>query len=159
MERDRDAAGRARNARPRDELGRPLPYDASGVPRAPEGIRRSPDETIVAAQEALDAGRPFHAHEVFEDAWKSARGDDTEWLWKALAQLAVAETHRLRGNATGAQRLRRRAATALIAYVDAAPYGLDVSRLQAWAAAADDDITPLPRLRASGQSLSGAEDR
>src|SRR5215470_15620948 len=28
--RDRDAAGRPRNARPRDEFGRPLPRDASG---------------------------------------------------------------------------------------------------------------------------------
>ena len=29
-DRDRDAEGRARNARPRDALGRPLPYGAVG---------------------------------------------------------------------------------------------------------------------------------
>ncbi|MCZ9345950.1 DUF309 domain-containing protein, partial [Streptomyces sp. TRM76130] len=36
-DRDRDDEGRARNARPRDGLGRPLPYGADGVPRQPEG--------------------------------------------------------------------------------------------------------------------------
>ncbi len=30
-QRDRDADGRARQSRPRDELGRPLPYGSVGV--------------------------------------------------------------------------------------------------------------------------------
>ncbi|MYS16668.1 DUF309 domain-containing protein, partial [Streptomyces sp. SID4982] len=67
--RDRDPEGRARNARPRDGLGRPLPYGTDGVERQPEGVVRSPDETLAEAQELLDGGKPFHAHEVFEDAW------------------------------------------------------------------------------------------
>ena len=70
--RDRDPTGRARNARPRDALGRPLPYDAAGEERAPEGVLRTPAESLAEAQRLLDAGRPFHAHEVLEDAWKSA---------------------------------------------------------------------------------------
>ena len=49
--------GRARNARPRDGLGRPLPYGAEGVPRQPEGIVRAPQESVAEAQELLDAGR------------------------------------------------------------------------------------------------------
>ncbi|MET9540019.1 DUF309 domain-containing protein, partial [Streptomyces sp. NPDC006553] len=69
--RDRDEEGRARSARPRDGLGRPLPYGAEGVPRQPEGVVRTPEETLREAQRLLDAGMPFHAHEVFEDAWKS----------------------------------------------------------------------------------------
>ncbi|MER6901906.1 DUF309 domain-containing protein, partial [Amycolatopsis sp. NPDC000740] len=86
--RDRDDQGRARNARPRDGLGRPLPYGSDGVPRQPEGVQRTPAETLAEAQHLLDAGRPFHAHEVFEDAWKATDGPERE-LWRGLAQLAV----------------------------------------------------------------------
>lgn len=72
MDRDRDASGRPRSARPRDGLGRPLPHGAAGVPRQPEGVARTPQQTLHDAQQLPDAGRPFHAHEVFEDAWKAA---------------------------------------------------------------------------------------
>ncbi|WP_031104844.1 DUF309 domain-containing protein, partial [Streptomyces sp. NRRL S-146] len=90
--RDRDSEGRARNARPRDGLGRPLPYDADGVPRQPEGVVRTPEATVAEAQRLLDEGKPFHAHEVFEDAWKSGPDEERE-LWRGLAQLAVGLTH------------------------------------------------------------------
>jgi hypothetical protein len=36
--RDRDAAGRARNARPRDAAGRPLPRGATGEARVPDDL-------------------------------------------------------------------------------------------------------------------------
>ena len=106
-ERDRDAEGRARNARPRDALGRPLPYGAVGEERAPEGVVRPPAQALAEAQELLDAGRPFHAHEVLEDAWKSAPEAERE-LWRGLAQLAVGLTHAMRGNAGGAATLLER---------------------------------------------------
>ena len=109
--RDRDDEGRARNARPRDGLGRPLPYDADGVPRQPEGVVRTPEETVAQAQRLLDEGKPFHAHEVFEDAWKSGPDEERE-LWRGLAQLAVGLTHAARGNLTGGARLLRRGAGA-----------------------------------------------
>ena len=55
---------------------------------------------------------PFHAHEVFEDAWKS--GPESERaLWRGLAQLAVGLTHAARGNRTGGARLLRRGAGAV----------------------------------------------
>ncbi|PAX90508.1 hypothetical protein CLM82_14870, partial [Streptomyces albidoflavus] len=98
--RDRDAEGKARNARPRDGLGRPLPYGAPGVPRAPEGVVRTAGASVDEAQELLRAGRPFHAHEVFEDAWKSGPGEQRA-LWRGLAQTAVGLTHAARGNTTG----------------------------------------------------------
>lgn len=142
--RDRDPDGRARNARPRDGLGRPLAYGEPGVARQPEGVHRSPDETLAEAQGLLDRGRPFHAHEVFEDAWKSGAGADVA-LWKALAQLAVGVTHRLRGNTTGAQRLLHRAAAGLEQYAHDPPYGLDVAGLRAWAL--DPAGRDVPRLR------------
>ncbi|MFB7632979.1 DUF309 domain-containing protein [Streptomyces sp. NPDC056149] len=129
--RDRDEQGRARNARPRDGLGRPLPYGAPGVARQPEGVPRTPDEALAEAQRLLDAGMPFHAHEVLEDAWKAAPESERE-LWRGLAQLAVGLTHAARGNAAGGAALLGRGAAALEPYA-AAPYGIDVAGLSAWA--------------------------
>jgi len=152
--RDRDPEGRARNARPRDALGRPLPYGAAGEERAPEGIVREPARALAEAQELLDAGRPFHAHEVLEDAWKSAAGEERQ-LWRGLAQLAVGLTHAARGNSRGAATLLDRGAGTIAPYAAAPPHGIDVAGLAAWAhglaaAAADGrelDVRP-PRLRA-----------
>jgi len=142
--RDRDAEGRARNARPRDGLGRPLPYGADGVARQPEGVVRTPAETVAEAQELLDAGKPFHAHEVFEDAWKSGPEDERA-LWRGLAQLAVGLTHAARGNVTGGARLLRRGAGAVEEWVAGAagverPYGLDPAALAAWARELADEV-------------------
>src|SRR3954471_14634816 len=134
--RDRDSEGRARNARPRDGLGRPLPYGADGVARQPEGVVRTPQETVAEAQELLDAGRPFHAHEVFEDAWKSGP-DDERALWRGLAQLAVGLTHAARGNTTGGARLLRRGAGAVEEWAagsgEQRPHGIDVAGVVGWA--------------------------
>ncbi|MGW1295748.1 DUF309 domain-containing protein [Streptomyces sp. NPDC002533] len=130
--RDRDAEGRARNARPRDGLGRPLPYGAPGVERQPEGVVRTPAETLTEAQRLLDAGMPFHAHEVFEDAWKSGPEDERE-LWRGLAQLAVGLTHSARGNTAGGARLLRRGAGALAPFAGSGPHGIEVVALSGWA--------------------------
>ncbi|MEU9351872.1 DUF309 domain-containing protein [Streptomyces griseoloalbus] len=135
--RDRDSDGRARNARPRDGLGRPLPYGAQGVPRQPEGVVRRPEESVAEAQRLLDEGKPFHAHEVFEDAWKSGPKEERE-LWRGLAQLAVGLTHTARGNVTGGARLLRRGAGAVEAWAAGAearrrPHGIDLPGVVAWA--------------------------
>ncbi|HWU12123.1 MAG TPA: DUF309 domain-containing protein [Streptomyces sp.] len=130
--RDRDEEGRARNARPRDGLGRPLPYGSSGVERQPEGVVRSPGETVREAQRLLDAGMPFHAHEVFEDAWKSAPDAERE-LWRGLAQMAVGLTHAARGNAAGGARLLRRGAAAVEEFGAPDPHGIDADGLIGWA--------------------------
>src|SRR3546814_317469 len=91
-ERDRDAAGKPLNSRPRDGLGRPLPRDAAGgVPRIPDDVRLPPDESITEAQRLLDHGMPFHAHEILEGTWKSAPPEERD-LWQGLAQLAVGLT-------------------------------------------------------------------
>src|SRR5690349_10015319 len=81
---------------------------------------------------------PFHAHEVFEDAWKSGPAAEAA-LWRALAQLAVGLTHAARGNAVGGARLLRRGAAALAgpdsgeAAGGGGPYGIDVPGLVRWA--------------------------
>ncbi|UGY94570.1 DUF309 domain-containing protein [Streptomyces gobiensis] len=131
-DRDRDEEGRARSARPRDGLGRPLPYDAVGAPRQPEGVRRSPEETLTEAQRLLDAGMPFHAHEVLEDAWKSGPEHERE-LWRGLAQLAVGVTHAARANTTGAAALLRRGADTIGPYAGNPPHGIDITGLRTWA--------------------------
>ncbi|WP_245666046.1 DUF309 domain-containing protein [Actinoplanes subtropicus] len=132
--RDRDAAGRARNARPRDGLGRPLPRGMVGVPTTPEDSVLSPAEALREAERLLAAGRPFHAHEVLEGAWKAC-GDDTRELWKGLAQLAVGVTHVRRGNRRGAVRLLTRAADRIEPYAAAGPYGVAAGALTAWSRA------------------------
>jgi hypothetical protein len=129
-DRDRGPDGRPRNARPRDALGRPLAYGSPGVPRQTEGTRRAPQETIDEAQALLDAGRPFHAHEVFEDAWKLSPPPERD-LWKGLAQLAVGLTHLARGNPRGATTLLHRAAAAL-RRCEPDTFGLDLGSLVRW---------------------------
>jgi uncharacterized protein len=126
--RDRDEGGRARQARPRDALGRPLPYGAQGVEPVPEEPL-PPEETLREAARLVAEGRPFAAHEVFEARWKAAPENERP-LWKSLAQLAVAQTHALRGNVVGARRLLDRGRAGLTAY-DASggpAYGLDLRR-------------------------------
>jgi hypothetical protein len=108
------------------------------VARQPEGVVRTPEETVAEAQQLLDAGKPFHAHEVFEDAWKSGPGEERE-LWRGLAQLAVGLTHAARGNVTGGARLLRRGAGAVEEWASVAgrqrPYGMDLAGLIGWARA------------------------
>jgi hypothetical protein len=131
-ERDRDAAGRARQARPRDRLGRPLPYGSEGVePVSEEPL--PPLDTIAAARELLSDGRPFSAHEVYEARWKAGPVAERE-LWQGLAQLCVGITHAERGNQIGALRLLGRARRRLEAYAatGGAAYGLDLSRVLSW---------------------------
>src|SRR5215472_11775533 len=157
-ERDRDPSGRARNARPRDALGRPLARDATGYPVLPDGLDVTPAWALATAQQLIDDGRPFHAHEVLEAAWKNAEPGERD-LWQGLAQLAVGLTHVLRGNATGAAALLRRGAARLVGYESTSPHGIDTAGLVAAAnALADrierDGVSGLPpaeiRLRLTG---------
>jgi hypothetical protein len=124
--RDRDAAGRARNARPRDALGRPLPRGAAGDERIPDDLTLPPAQALGLAQQLLDEGRPFHAHEVLEASWKAAPPAERD-LWQGLAQIAVGLTHARRGNAHGAAALLRRGADRVAGYAGSAPHGVDAA--------------------------------
>jgi hypothetical protein len=132
LDRERDEAGRPRNARPRDGLGRLLPRGESGVVRVPDDLVLSAGDSLVEAQRLLDEGMPFHAHEVLEATWKAAPDAERD-LWQGLAQLAVGLTHALRGNSSGAATLLRRGADRVSGYVDEPPYGIDVVGLLEWA--------------------------
>ena len=128
-DRDRNEQGRAQQARPRDALGRPLPYGAVGVEPISEEPR-PPAETLAYARSLLDDGRPFAAHEALEVRWKSCPDEERE-LWQGLAQLCVGLTHHERGNTVGASRLIERAAARLERYERGAgpTYGLDLGEL------------------------------
>ncbi|WP_258396752.1 DUF309 domain-containing protein [Streptomyces sp. Amel2xB2] len=152
--RDRDPEGRARNARPRDGLGRPLPYGQEGVERQPEGVVRTPDESLDEAQQLLDDGMPFHAHEVLEDAWKTAPEAEAP-LWKGLAQLAVGITHLARGNTTGGARLLLRGTANIDPYRSSAPHGIDVAGLADWARTTAGEANGPAGTGSSGTGSSG----
>ncbi len=129
--RERDDSGRPRNARPRDGLGRPLARGSAGVERVPDGLVLPPRQALDEAQRLLDAGRPFHAHEILEGVWKSAPAGERD-LWQGLAQLAVGLTHLLRGNPTGARAVLRRGQSRIAPYAARAPHGIDVPGLLEW---------------------------
>lgn len=140
LERDRDENGRAKQARPRDALGRPLPYGATGVePVSEEAL--PPMETLRFARELLDEGRPFAAHEVLEARWKVSPAEEHA-LWQGLAQLCVGLTHAARGNSIGAARLVERGADRLLEYsaTDGPLYGLDLPALVDCARRKLDDL-------------------
>lgn len=124
--RDRDGAGRPKNARPRDGLGRPLDRAAAGEPTTPDDLRLAPGEVLPLAQRLIDDGRPFHAHEVLEVAWKSMQSGERQ-VWKGLAQIAVGLTHARRGNGVGAAALLRRGAATVAGYPGELPAGLDIT--------------------------------
>lgn len=145
-DRDRDDQGRARQARPRDRLGRPLPYGSEGVEPVSEDPL-PPGPTIDAARALLVEGRPFSAHEVFEARWKDGPTAERE-LWQGLAQLCVGSTHRERGNVKGARTLWSRARRRLSGYAATGEprYGLDLDALVGWLdqRLAELDSDPLP---------------
>lgn len=117
-DRDRDRHGRPRSTRPRDTLGRPLAREAArgplpGEPELSWETPLAPWQALELAQELIASGRPFHAHEVLETAWKTSTGDG-RGLWRGLTQISVGLTHARRGNRRGAVALLRRGAEAMV---------------------------------------------
>lgn len=110
-----------------------------GLPRIPDDLELPPAESLAFAQDLLDRGLAFNAHEVLEAAWKNGP-DDERALWQGLAQLAVGITHVQRGNHTGAVSLLRRA-TDRLADQSQPPHGIDLAGLVDWADALVDDLS------------------
>jgi hypothetical protein len=81
----------------------------------PEDLAVTGAKAATLADEMLRAGRPFHAHEVLEAAWKTGPAAERD-LWQGLAQIAVGLTHAHRGNARGAVTLLRRGAQRVRGY-------------------------------------------
>ena len=136
LDRDRDERGRPRNARPRDELGRPLPHGAEGI--VEEHLPDDPEELLQLGIDHFNAGRTFQAHEAWETAWHPSAEDERDF-WQGLTQVAVGYTHLKRGNAHGAVTLLRRGAGRLEPYGEA-HRGVRVADLAARARADADEI-------------------
>src|SRR5207249_517674 len=136
-ERERDSAGRPRNARPRDSLGRPMPRGARAE-LAGESPAGSADEALARGIEHFNAGRYFQAHEAWEEGWHPAPEPERDF-WQGLTQVAVGMTHRERGNAHGAVTLLRRGAQRLAGYGER-HMGVPVGRVAAFASDAAERI-------------------
>src|SRR5207342_1990374 len=94
--------------------------------RIPDDLVISGSAAAALAGQLLRDGRPFHAHEVLEAAWKSGPAEERD-LWQGLAQIAVGLTHARRGNARGAVALLRRGGQRVSGYTSAPPYGIDAA--------------------------------
>lgn len=101
--------------RPRDRLGRPLPWGASGFPGVQQRVTITSTEAALEALEYLARGLPFHAHEVLEMRWRCCPESERP-LWRGLAQAAAGQTHDARGNSVGAERLVARGVASIEEY-------------------------------------------
>jgi uncharacterized protein len=138
--RDRDASGRARQQRPRDALGRPLPYGTTGVDPVSEDPL-PPWRPWTWPGSWYDRADPSPPTRSSRPGWKA--GPDRERdLWQGLAQVCVRLTHAASGNTIGATRLLERGAARIDAYAAGGgpAYGLD---LRAVAECAAQNTAPL----------------
>jgi hypothetical protein len=139
---------RLKPERPRDELGRPQPWDAENRLELEDFDSLSLEENHRLGISHFDAGRFFPAHEAWETAWKQARDTDDAEFYKGLSQLGAGYVHLLRGNAHGAMTLLRRAASRIGRYPPG-HHGIDTkgvtARAEADAAAVErGDLVPGP---------------
>jgi uncharacterized protein len=104
--------------RPRDRLGRPLPWGAEGDLDLEDFDSLTLEQNHELARGHARAGRWFPAHEAWETAWKQARDTGEAELFKGLSQMGAGYVHLLRGNAHGASTLLRRAASRIAVYDD-----------------------------------------
>jgi hypothetical protein len=121
----------------------------------PADLMLAPQDAVLMAQQLIDTGRPFHAHEVLEAAWKSAPAGQRA-VWKGLAQIAVGLTHARRGNSRGAVALLRRGAEAIGPGPASAAAGLPGSLDLAGTRRAASDLAD--RIDARGMSVITEED-
>jgi uncharacterized protein len=109
---------RQKPVRPRDELGRPLPWSEPTRLQLPDFDSMSLEDNDREARRFLRQRNFFGAHEAWETAWKKAKGTGEEELFKGLSQMGAGYVHLLRGNAHGAMTLLRRGARRIGRYPD-----------------------------------------
>src|SRR5947208_15858988 len=132
---------RLKPGRPRDELGRPQPWDAENALQMEDFDALTLEENQRLGVAHFNAGRYFPAHEAWETAWKQARGTDDAEFFKGMSQLGAGYVHLLRGNAHGARTLLRRAAGRIGEY----PVGHHGIETEPVAARAENDAEAVER--------------
>jgi uncharacterized protein len=140
------AERRLKPERPRDRLGRPLPWTAENELTLEDYDSLSLEENHRLGIEHFNAGRYFPAHEAWETAWKKARNTDDAEFFKGLSQLGAGYVHLFRGNRHGAITLLRRGAGRVGRY-PSGHHGIDPEAVRKRAEAdadriARDEITP-----------------
>ena len=116
--------------RPRDELGRPLPWEAENRLDLEDFDSLPLEENHRLGTEHFNAGRFFPAHEAWETAWKQAKGTPDEEFFKGLSQLGAGYVHYRRGNPHGTHTLIRRALSRIRPHAPS-HRGLDLASLVA----------------------------
>jgi hypothetical protein len=114
--RRRDPNAPPKPKRPRDELGRPLPWKAENRLSLEDYDSLSVEENHRLALEHFNAERFFPAHEAWETCWKQVKETPEAEFFKGLSQLGAGYTHLLRGNRHGAHTLLRRGAGRILRY-------------------------------------------
>lgn len=94
--------------RPRDELGRLLPWESQNRLEMEDFDSLPLDECHRLGVAHFNAGRFFPAHEAWESAWKKAKRTGEEEFFKGLSQIGAGYVHYERGNKHGAKTLLRR---------------------------------------------------
>ncbi|HET6771524.1 MAG TPA: DUF309 domain-containing protein [Actinomycetota bacterium] len=94
--------------RPRDELGRPLPWGEENRLELEDFDSLPIEENHRLGRDHFNEGRFFQAHEAWETAWKQSKGTGDEEFFKGLSQLGAGYVHYRRGNAHGTFTLIRR---------------------------------------------------
>jgi hypothetical protein len=112
------SARRLKPERPRDELGRPQPWEAENRLVLEDFDNLPLEENHELGRRHFNAGRYFPAHEAWETAWKQARGTGDEELFKGLSQMGAGYVHLRRGNPHGTSMLLRRGASRIGLYPD-----------------------------------------
>lgn len=110
--------GRQKPERPRDELGRPLAWDAENRLHLPDFDALDAEANHELGRRFARDGDFFGAHEAWETAWKQARGTGDEEFFKGLSQMGAGYVHLRRGNAHGAVTLLGRGARRIGGYAD-----------------------------------------
>jgi len=125
---DRERPPRQKTNRPRDELGRPLPWEEPNRLELEDFDSLSLEENHRLGTAHFNAGRFFQAHEAWETAWKQARGTSDEEFFKGLSQLGAGYVHYRRVNPHGAQTLIRRGLSRIGRY-GARHHGVEIDRV------------------------------
>lgn len=153
MADDRNRAPGEKTRRPRDELGRLLPWGNENRLHLEDFDSLSLEENHRLGIEHFDAGRFFHAHEAWETTWKQSRGEKDEEFFKGLSQLGAGYTHYRRGNPHGAHTLIRRGLSRIRRY-GPRHQGIAVAEL---AAAAEGHAAAIEEAERAGRPMPGLQ--
>jgi predicted metal-dependent hydrolase len=130
---------RQKTRRPRDELGRPLPWGEENRLQLEDFDSLSTEENHRLGTDHFNHGRFFPAHEAWETAWKQSKGTGDEEFFKGLSQLGAGYVHYRRGNPHGTFTLLRRGIRRITQY-GSRHRDVDVTSLARAAAAHADEV-------------------